>query len=50
MGPIARIMPDGKRLHLRHGPSDLIILAEGQRGFVLVYNEADDQWVIDPEQ
>lgn len=31
MGPIARIMPDGKRLHLRHGPSDLIILAEGQR-------------------
>ena len=25
------------------------VLAEGQQCFVLVYNEAEDQWVIDPE-
>jgi len=29
MGPLARILPDG-RLHLQHGPSDLIIMAEGE--------------------
>ena len=34
MGPVARLLPDG-RLHLQHGPSDLIVLAEGehQRAF-----------------
>lgn len=31
MGPLARILPDGQRLHLQHGPSDLIISAEGDR-------------------
>ncbi|MEM6340170.1 MAG: UPF0280 family protein [Pseudomonadota bacterium] len=31
MGPSAHIMPDGRRLHLQHGPIDLIIGAEGQR-------------------
>lgn len=31
MTPCARIMPDGERLHLRHGPSDLIVWAEGAR-------------------
>jgi len=29
VGPTARILPDGNRLHLQHGPSDLIVLAEG---------------------
>ena len=29
-GPQARLLPDGKRLHLHHGPIDLIIEAEGE--------------------
>lgn len=32
MGPIARLLPCGTRLHLQHGPIDLIIGADGQRG------------------
>ena len=31
MGPVAALLPDGKRLHLQHGPIDLVIGAEGQR-------------------
>ena len=31
MTPLARWLPDGKRLHLHHGPSDLILYAEGAR-------------------
>ena len=31
MTPSVRLMPDGQRLHLQHGPSDLIIWAEGAR-------------------
>ncbi len=31
MKPSARLLPDGKRLHLQHGPIDLIIGADGQR-------------------
>lgn len=31
MGPTATILPDGARLHLQHGPIDLIIGADGQR-------------------
>lgn len=27
-GPVARLLPDGKRLHLQHGPIDLILGAE----------------------
>jgi uncharacterized protein len=30
-GPDARLLPDGERLHLQHGPIDLIIGAEGDR-------------------
>jgi uncharacterized protein len=30
MGPVAKLLPDGKRLHLNHGPIDLIIEAEGE--------------------
>ena len=30
-GPQARLLPDGERLHLQHGPIDLIIGAEGDR-------------------
>ncbi|MGB0556447.1 MAG: UPF0280 family protein, partial [Paracoccaceae bacterium] len=29
MAPSAKWLPDGKRLHLQHGPSDLIVYAEG---------------------
>lgn len=28
-GPVARLLPDGERLHLQHGPIDLILGAEG---------------------
>jgi len=31
MGPVAALLPDGKRLHLQHGPIDLIIGADGDR-------------------
>ncbi|MCY3983521.1 MAG: UPF0280 family protein [Roseovarius sp.] len=31
MTPFVQLMPDGQRLHLQHGPSDLIIWAEGAR-------------------
>ena len=31
MGPAATILPDGKRLHLQHGPIDLVIGADGER-------------------
>ncbi|MEM7299524.1 MAG: UPF0280 family protein [Pseudomonadota bacterium] len=31
MTPTAHLLPDGQRLHLQHGPSDLIIWAEGAR-------------------
>lgn len=31
MGPTAHILPCGQRLHLQHGPSDLIVFAEGDR-------------------
>jgi ApbE superfamily uncharacterized protein (UPF0280 family) len=30
-GPCAQLLPDGKRLHLQHGPIDLIIGADGER-------------------
>lgn len=29
MKPSVRLLPDGQRLHLQHGPSDLIVWAEG---------------------
>ncbi|WP_121062604.1 UPF0280 family protein [Chachezhania antarctica] len=32
MGPSAAILPDGQRLHLQHGPIDLVIGADGARG------------------
>ena len=31
MKPVARLMPDGQRLHLQHGPSDLIVWSDGAR-------------------
>ena len=31
MGPVARILPCGTRLHLQHGPIDLVIGADGDR-------------------
>jgi len=38
MNPTARLLPDGQRLHLQHGPSDLIVWAEGDRA--LAYRAA----------
>ena len=31
MGPVVKWLPDRTRLHLQHGPSDLIVYAEGAR-------------------
>ncbi|GAB1480077.1 UPF0280 family protein [Paracoccaceae bacterium] len=31
-GPMARLLPDGERLHLQHGPIDLVIGADGPVG------------------
>lgn len=31
MGPLATLLPDGNRLHLQHGPIDLIIGVDGDR-------------------
>ena len=31
-GPVARLLPDGERLHLQHGPIDLVIGADGVAG------------------
>lgn len=31
-GPVARLLPDGQRLHLQHGPIDLILGADGPEG------------------
>lgn len=31
MGPVAALLPDGRRLHLQHGPIDLIIGVDGDR-------------------
>jgi ApbE superfamily uncharacterized protein (UPF0280 family) len=31
IAPVARLLPDGQRLHLQHGPIDLVIGAEGER-------------------
>jgi ApbE superfamily uncharacterized protein (UPF0280 family) len=40
-GPIAALISDGRRLHLQHGPIDLIIEAEGARDEVLAaYRQA----------
>ena len=32
--PQARLLPDGRRLHLQHGPIDLVVEAWGSRGAV----------------
>jgi ApbE superfamily uncharacterized protein (UPF0280 family) len=40
-GPVAALISDGRRLHLQHGPIDLIIEAEGARDEVLeAYRQA----------
>lgn len=36
-GPVAALLPDGRRLHLQHGPIDLIIGADGR---------AEDVWPV----
>jgi len=40
-GPICRMLPDGPRLHLQHGPIDLIVEAFGATGEIeLAYRQA----------
>ena len=44
-GPVATLISDGRRLHLQHGPIDLIIEAEGSREEVLAaYRQARDRF------
>ena len=44
MGPTAHLLPDG-RLHLNHGPIDLIVEAFGARGDVqTAYGRASDRF------
>lgn len=44
-GPVAAITPDGSRLHLQHGPMDLIIEASGSKGAVTAaYRRAWDRF------
>ncbi|MBX6320963.1 MAG: UPF0280 family protein [Rhodospirillaceae bacterium] len=41
-GPTAALLPDGRRLHLQHGPIDLVIEAEGERAEVVrAYAQAE---------
>lgn len=42
-GPMAARLPDGRRLHLQHGPIDLIVEADGQFEEVeMAYQQASD--------
>lgn len=44
-GPQARLLPDGRRLHLNHGPIDLVIEAFGGRDEVAAaYRQARDRF------
>ena len=44
-GPVAAITPDGRRLHLQHGPMDLIIEATGEKEAVAAaYRRAWDRF------
>ena len=38
--PRARLLPDGRRLHLQHGPSDLVVEATGSHGAAAAAHEA----------
>jgi ApbE superfamily uncharacterized protein (UPF0280 family) len=45
-GPIAQILPCGRRLHLQHGPIDLIIGAEGGRDLAFAAAQARFETVL----
>lgn len=47
MGAVARLLPDGERLHLQHGPIDLIIGAEGARDLAFAAAQARFETVLD---
>ena len=47
MGAVARLLPDGERLHLQHGPIDLIIGAEGARDAAFAAARARFETVLD---
>lgn len=47
MGAVARLLPDGERLHLQHGPIDLIIGAEGAREVAFVAARVRFETVLD---
>lgn len=45
MPALARMLPDGKRLHLNHGPIDLIVYADGPRAEVeRAYKQATERF------
>jgi len=44
-GPISAMLPDGRRLHLQHGPIDLVVEASGPPGEVAAaYGQAVDRF------
>ena len=46
IGPQANMLPDGRRLHLNHGPIDLIIEAVGEPAEVdASYRQATERFV-----
>lgn len=47
MGPVARILPCGTRLHLQHGPIDLVIGADGDREVAFAAAQARFETVLD---
>ncbi|WP_206188427.1 UPF0280 family protein [Parasedimentitalea denitrificans] len=47
MGPAARILPCGTRLHLQHGPIDLVIGADGDRKVAFAAAEARFETVLE---
>lgn len=47
MGPTFAILPDGKRLHLQHGPIDLIIGADGDRSAAFAAAEDRFSTILD---
>lgn len=45
-GPARRLLPDGRRLHLQHGPIDLIIEAWGERAEIIAaYRQAWQRFI-----
>ena len=47
MAPLATLLPCGTRLHLQHGPIDLVIGADGDRDTAFTAAQARFETVLD---